>query len=466
MTLQKYPTVDAQISPEGQMEILSKLEVSKLLDRSNSGLYPLFRKCSLAVLNCGNESDDGNTLLEMYPNFHIEIILRERGIKLDLKGAPAHAFVDGVMIKGIREHLFSVLRDIIYTSEEIIANPRFALDNSEGLTNAVFHILRNAGILKVNAQTNLVVCWGGHSIGPVEYEYTKDVGYQLGLRRLDICTGCGPGAMKGPMKGAAIGHAKQRQQEGRYLGFSEPGIIAAESPNPIVNSLVILPDIEKRLEAFVRGGHAIVVFAGGAGTAEEILYLLGILLHPSNREMPFPVVLTGPKSSAAYFEQIDDFIGATLGQEAQQLYKIIIDDPAAVAQYVSDGTKKVREYRKAHGDAYYFNWRLKIDLAFQRPFAPTHENMESLRLHKGRAVHELAADLRRAFSGIVAGNVKEDGIAEIRRNGKFRLFADDELAQRLDMLLAAFVEQHRMKLPGKAYTPCYEIVSSEAQYSS
>ena len=36
-----------------------------------------------------------------------------------------------------------------------------------------------------------------------EYEYTKLVGYELGLRGLDICTGCGPGAMKGPMKGAA-----------------------------------------------------------------------------------------------------------------------------------------------------------------------------------------------------------------------------------------------------------------------
>jgi predicted Rossmann-fold nucleotide-binding protein len=66
--------------------------------------------------------------------------------------------------------------------------------------------------------------------------------------------------MKGPMKGATIGHAKQRLHNGRYLGITEPGIIAAESPNPIVNDLVIMPDIEKRLEAFVRAGHGIVVF--------------------------------------------------------------------------------------------------------------------------------------------------------------------------------------------------------------
>ena len=159
-----------------------------------------------------------------------------------------------------------------------------------------------------------MVCWGGHSINRVEYNYTKEVGYELGLRELDICTGCGPGAMKGPMKGATIGHAKQRLTRGRYLGISEPGIIAAESPNPIVNDLVIMPDIEKRLEAFVRTGHGIIVFPGGAGTAEEILYILGILLHPDNAEMPFPLIFTGPATARDYFDQIDAFIGGTLGR--------------------------------------------------------------------------------------------------------------------------------------------------------
>ena len=100
--------------------------------------------------------------------------------------------------------------------------------------------------------------------------------------------------MKGPMKGATIGHSKQRIRDGRYIGITEPGIIAAEPPNPIVNQLVIMPDIEKRLEAFVRLGHGIVVFPGGVGTAEEILYLLGILLDPDNAAIPFPLVFTGP----------------------------------------------------------------------------------------------------------------------------------------------------------------------------
>ncbi|MGD8614061.1 MAG: nucleotide 5'-monophosphate nucleosidase PpnN [Gammaproteobacteria bacterium] len=453
-----YDVVDARISPSGHLEVLSKVEVNKLLDKSQGGLYKLFRNCSLAVLNSGNYLDDGKELLERYQSFEIRLVQEERGIKLEVKGAPAQAFVDGKMIKGINEHLFSVLRDVVYVSDEIDDNPNFDLNTSEGITNAVFHILRNAGILRPGTNPNQVVCWGGHSISREEYDYSKEVGYQMGLRGLDICTGCGPGAMKGPMKGAAIGHAKQRIRNGQYLGITEPGIIAAESPNPIVNDLVILPDIEKRLEAFVRTGHAIVVFPGGVGTAEEILYLLGVLLHPDNAEIPFPLVFTGPDHSEDYFRQIDRFIADTLGTEVQKLYEIIIDDPIRVAQKVQAGIRQVREFRKQRDDAYYFNWLLKIDGEFQRPFVPNHENMRNLELHKYQERHLLAANLRRTFSGVVAGNVKDEGIRAIEEHGLFEIRGDASIMDPMDALLASFVDQSRMKLPGREYVPCYRIV--------
>ena len=454
-----HDVVDTLISPEGHLEILSKTEVAKLLDTSQGGLYQVFRNCALAVLNTGSTIDDGKELLERYKSFEISIIQRERGIKLDIRGAPSTAFVDGKMIKGIHEHLFACLRDIIFVSNEVIGNPKFDMRTSEGLTDSVFHILRNANVLRPQISPNLVVCWGGHSINRAEYNYTKEVGYEAGLRELDICTGCGPGAMKGPMKGATSGHAKQRLGRGRYLGISEPGIIAAESPNPIVNDLVIMPDIEKRLEAFVRTGHGIIVFPGGAGTAEEILYLLGILLHPANAELPFPVVFTGPSTAADYFRQIDAFIAGTLGPRAQERYKIIIDDPAAVAQEMHRGIRAVREFRKARGDAYYFNWLLKIDHEFQKPFLPTHENMRNLSLHTQQDTHLLAANLRRAFSGIVAGNVKNEGIRAVEQHGPFEIHGDKRIMGMMDVLLASFVEQSRMKLPGKAYVPCYRVIT-------
>jgi len=451
-------TVNARVSPRGGLDVLSRSEVSRLRDASKGGLHELLRRCSLAVLTSGSASDDPRAALERYPDYDIQVQQQDRGIRLELSHAPAQAFVDGRLIVGVAELLFAVVRDIAYTATEIQASGRYNLDDSHDITNAVFEILRNARVLTPHMEPNLVVCWGGHSIARLEYEYTKRVGYELGLRDLDICTGCGPGAMKGPMKGATIAHAKQRRRNNRYIGITEPGIIAAESPNPIVNHLVIMPDIEKRLEAFVRMGHGIIVFPGGVGTAEEILYLLGILLREENASLPFPLILTGPTGAAPYFEQIDRFIRLTLGDAAAELYEIVVADPATVAQHMASGIRKVREQRVAQKDSFFFNWAMHVPLAFQQPFAPTHEAMAALDLHHGRKPHELAADLRRAFSGIVAGNVKEDGLRRIEAYGPFEIHGDPDIMQALDALLRAFVEQRRMKIAGD-YKPCYRVVT-------
>lgn len=452
-------TINARITPRKTLRVLSKQEVNRLKDNSESGLHELLKRCTFAVLNCGSHSDDCFAVQAEFKEFDVKVEQLDRGIVIDLINAPDHAFVDGELIFGIREHLFSVLRDIVYTHDVIKANGRFDLNKSDDITDAVFHILRNAQVLKYNRLPNLIICWGGHSISREEYDYTKEVGYHLGLRGLDVGTGCGPGAMKGPMKGATIGHAKQHNRTGRYVGITEPGIIAAEAPNPIVNELVILPDIEKRLEAFVRMAHGIIVFPGGAGTAEEILYLLGLLLHPDNQHLQFPVVFTGPENAKEYFQRIHEFIGTALGAEAQKLYTIITGDPIKVAQTMKQGCKQVHEYRKQHSDAFYFNWMLKIEQDFQQPFVPNHENMANLNLRKNQPVHSLAANLRRAFSGIVAGNVKEDGILAVRKNGPFELHGDADIIKPMGELLESMVRQQRMKLPGSKYEPCYRIIS-------
>jgi predicted Rossmann-fold nucleotide-binding protein len=451
--------INASVSPKGSLETLSQREVQQLSAAGSGSTYTLFRQCALAILNTGAHVDNAKTILEAYKDFEVRIHQQDRGVRLELLNAPADAFVDGEMIASTREMLFSALRDIVYTESEL-ESQRIDLTSSQGITDYVFHLLRNARTLRAGVEPKMVVCWGGHSINTEEYKYTKKVGHELGLRKLDICTGCGPGVMKGPMKGATIAHAKQRISGGRYLGLTEPGIIAAEAPNPIVNELVILPDIEKRLEAFVRVGHGIIIFPGGAGTAEEFLYLLGILMHPDNLGLPFPVVLTGPKSTAPYLEQLDAFVVATLGEDAKKHYQIIIDNPAQVARQMTEGLKDVRLFRRERNDAFHFNWLLKIEESFQRPFDPTHENMAALQLRRDLPPHELAANLRRAFSGIVAGNVKDKGIRLIEEHGPYEIHGDPAVMQPLDELLKAFVAQHRMKLPGgAAYEPCYRVVS-------
>lgn len=422
-------------------------------------MHRLFRRCALAVLSSGNYLDDERAVLKRFADFDISLEQEDRGIRLHVHNAPAQAFVDGVMIRGIQQQLFAVLRDIVFTHQVRERHDAGDEHSAQGITDLVFHILRNAELFKAGPQRGVAVCWGGHAINRDEYEYTKDVGYQLGLRGLDVCTGCGPGAMKGPMKGAAIGHAKQRMAPGRYIGVSEPGIIAAESPNPIVNELVIMPDMEKRLEAFVRLGHGIVVFPGGVGTAEEVLYLLGVLAHPDNHELPFPLILTGPAASRGYWQLVHEFIEAALGPEFTTRYRVIVDDPPAVASAMRQGIDAVLNFRDLQDDAAYFNWSLRVELPFQTRFAATHRNMAALKLDPGRPGHELACDLRRAFSGIVAGNVKEEGIRRVEEHGPFELSGDPAILGHLDRLLSAFVDQSRMKLDGRSYRPCYRLVA-------
>lgn len=445
------------VSPEVSMEVLSPVEVDQLVQHTQSDLYPLFRRCALAVLNTGSQNDNTEEILEEFSSFDIRFIRQARGIRLELHNAPASAFVDGRMIRGIREQLFSVLRDVLYVTNQVKHGERFNLNSSRGISDAVFHILRNANVFHPNDKHAFVVCWGGHSISREEYEFTKLIGYELGLRELNIITGCGPGAMKGPMKGATIAHAKQRIHNSRYLGITEPGIIAAESPNPIVNELVIMPDIEKRLEAFVRMAQGVIVFPGGVGTTEEILYLLGILLHPKNRSIPFPLVFTSNKAGEAYFEVIDNFIVNTLGEEARSKYHVIIDDPAEVGRYMRKQTEHVFNHRRRYKDSFYFNWQIHIPKSLQFPFNPTHANMHKLNLTRNQPSYELAANLRRAFSGIVAGNVKEQGLAIIKQHGPFQLRGDQEIMTLMDELLKTFISQNRMKLGGKTYNPCYQI---------
>ncbi len=445
------------VSPESSLELLSINEMRWLIEQSKGEKHELVRRCVLAVLNSGSVLDNAKEILEKYHDFDVKLSWQRRGIRFELINPPTEAFVDGEMILGMREHLSAVVRDLLYSPNLYSTNNNHGLSEGNKITDYIFRILRNAETVKQGKRPNLVVCWGGHSISEVEYKYTKTVGYEFGLRGLDICTGCGPGVMKGPMKGATISHAKHRNTDARYLGITEPGIISSEPPNPIVNHLVIMPDIEKRLEAFVRLAHAIVIFPGGVGTAEELLYLIGILLHPDNQNVPLQVILTGPECSRAYFAQMNQFITDTLGDDATKYYQIIINDPCKVAQEVKKSVQLLTEFRLDKSDSFHFNWRLKVTQNWQLPFEPNHKTMGELNLSKQQPVHELALNLRKAFSGIVSGNVKPEGVALIEKHGPFILKGSQQISESLNNLLKSFVTEKRMTLPTREYIPCYRI---------
>ncbi len=70
--------------------------------------------------------------------------------------------------------------------------------------------------------------------------------------------------------------------------------------------------------------------------------------------------------------------------------------------------------------------------------------MANLNLHREQPAERLAAALRRAFSGIVAGNVKEYSIQAIEQYGPYQLHGDAEIMRHMDTLLQGFVARQRL----------------------
>ena len=141
--------ISTSITPIDSLSMLSPYEVSQLQDASQGGLYRLLRQCALAVLNSGSEIDSTKQVLDKFSNFDIKISLKHRSVQLELINAPASAFVNGEIITGIREQLFSVVRDLLYVGIELDKCCP-GVNESDGITNMVFHILRHASAIKPN----------------------------------------------------------------------------------------------------------------------------------------------------------------------------------------------------------------------------------------------------------------------------------------------------------------------------
>jgi hypothetical protein len=182
-------------------------------------------------------------------------------------------------------------------------------------------------------------------------------------------------------------------------------------------------------------------------------------MREENREIPVPVIFTAPSGYEGYFSAIDRFIRNTLGDEATEYYQIVNANAPQVAQFTLRNLNRVTAQRRRGNESYAFNWGLDIPESMQWPFRVNHQNMAALRLISDQPRAELVAELRRAFSGIVAGNVKPYGIRQIKQLGPYRLHGEQRLMDEIDALLKECVANKRMKITAGEYKPCYELFS-------
>ena len=74
--------VDAEVRPEGSLEVMSQLEVDQLRSSGEGGLYTLLRRCMLAVLNSGSHIDNARAMLDHFEDF--ECFLGVDGLSREL----------------------------------------------------------------------------------------------------------------------------------------------------------------------------------------------------------------------------------------------------------------------------------------------------------------------------------------------------------------------------------------------
>ena len=157
----------------------------------------------------------------------------------------------------------------------------------------------------------------------------------------------------------------------------------------------------------------------------------------ATREQPLPLILTGPAESAALF-RADPAIHrrARSAPRRSALSRSLSAIPPAVARELVRGTRAGARVAQAHQR--FVQLQLAAARAAGVPAALRSQRTRpcaALELHRDQPVHLLAANLRRAFSGIVAGNVKEYGIRAIERHGPFELRGDRAIVGALDKLL-------------------------------
>lgn len=410
-------------------------------------------------------------LEEHNPNFDLELKGHHSNLRVVLKGVPETKLVNGRLIRVKELQIMAGIRDLLFSR---LMPPDG--QSSAAITEHVFNFVRNAGLLTRDDHARnpygRVMIQGGHHIPQVESVHHKRLGFGMGLLGLEGVTGSGPGCMEDPFKGALRGYTMMHLPR-KFIGITEDGIISGEPCNDYIDYLIVFPDIEKRLEAFVRMSRAGLMLPGGVGTLEEILTILWIKTHPKNRGLHFPLYFCQPVQSGEYFKNILDFLKLCFGIdfiEAGHLRYFLSDglakdkselDPRRVAFELWDEmednaehfTKENHDERETWGPLW--NWDVFFPESLQKPLAITHEFVESLRFERGMPMEDLFFSLRSLCSAIVETNVRDRTLLE--RKGPFKIKGDPVILQAVDVLFQGFARDQRMG--SREYHCPYVIVS-------
>ncbi len=416
-------------------------EIARRIEAGNSG----FRETVAALIDIHKaDNDDKRELREKFAGMEITPRRTDRGLVLRCTGVPPGSLLHGDLPERQKRQIAQAVRDFVMEP----AFPEVASESAAVSRHVRSYVARTP--LLDQAPRPRCFVWGGHAVGRAEYDFAKETGYWDALGNgTEFLTGCGPGVMKAPFKGALVAYGKQdfhkRGVHRDYIGFSERGIIAAEAPNGIVSELVIFPDVEKRMEGFIRACHRGRIHPGGAGTVEELLTFLGVKSHPANQGLDYPLDLV-ERPGGEYFRRVLEWLRVCFGDALDGLFQVHAGSPRDYAEHVHRTNGRL-DYSRLWNDELYFPPEM------QTPFAVTFASMESLDLSRDQEAFDLIVSLRRFFSALVHLAVKYPDDAEAWGGELPRINGDPEVLAATDELIRWFDADGRMKLRGEYRRP-------------
>ncbi len=141
-----------------------------------------------------------------------------------------------------------------------------------------------------------VTVFGSARIRPEDptYQLARRMGGEIAKLGFTVMTGGGPGIMEGANLGA-------REAGGRSVGCNIE-LPFEQKPNPYLDRCVTMRFFSVRKLLLRSHSYAFVVFAGGAGTLDEMFEALTLI--QTGKMEPFPIVLIG----ADYWREMIGFI--------------------------------------------------------------------------------------------------------------------------------------------------------------
>lgn len=388
--------------------------------------------------------DDVRGLREMFAQMSIHAgQVLDGELTLQLRKVPRNVtFFDQQITRGQEELITEIIRDVVFLPE--------GAEDPDRRQEVMKEMCRRAGIFRPGERVRTFI-WGGHSVPQAEKDFAERVGYWDGLSGNEIITGCGPGIMKTPFDGALIGYQKMRLGFHRpdLIGFTEPGILAFETPNDRINKLVVFPNMEMRMEAFIRASHRGRVHPGGSGTMEEIMTFLGMKLHPDNEGMRYPFDLV-ERPDGEYMKMLHRFFRECFGYALDGLLNIRVESAKDYGHYVHETNRGLPTDRLWNSD-------LVMPAEIGQPFEVNFDSIESIDLSLDQEPYHLIKNLRWFFTSMVYLIAKHPEKVEEWGTDRPKVKGDSRVVQAVDSLIREFNQLNRLRMSGEIEDLPYRI---------